>query len=241
MCTNFEPFLDPSFLDLFGAPLPEAEYKPEAYIQYLAPIVRNIVRKSDTDPSGREAIAAHFGLVPYWFKPKPETPDKIIPHWATHNARLETIGELDSFKQPWKAGKFCYIPVKAFYEPCYETGPCVRMRISLKSGEPFALAGIWDRWKRGDKVVESFSMITINANDHPVMNRMHKPGEEKRMPVILLPEDYDRWLNANSEIAFTMCQQFPAELMQAEAAPAPPRKKKPPKNSVPLDPESMLE
>jgi putative SOS response-associated peptidase YedK len=226
MCTNFEPFLDPSFLDLFGVALPDAEYKPEAFIQYLAPVVRSIIRKSETDPTGREAIAAHFGLIPYWFKPKPETPDKIVPHWATHNVRLETIGQLASFKQPWKRGKFCLIPVKAFYEPCWETGKAVRTRISLKSGAPFALAGIWDRWQRGDQVIESFSMITINADDHEIMKRMHRPGDEKRMPIILLPEDYDRWINADSELAFTMCQQFPADLMQAEDAPLVRKKKK---------------
>ena len=96
MCTNYEPFLDPTFRNIFGAEIPPGEFNNDAYIQYLAPVVRNIVRKSDDEPRGREALAAHFGLVPYWFQPKPETPDKIVPSWATHNARLETIGQFNT-------------------------------------------------------------------------------------------------------------------------------------------------
>jgi putative SOS response-associated peptidase YedK len=56
-------------------------------------------------------------------------------------------------------------PVDNFYEPCYETGKAVRTQIRLKSEEPFAIACLWDRWKRpetGD-VVTSFSMLTVNA------------------------------------------------------------------------------
>jgi putative SOS response-associated peptidase YedK len=64
----------------------------------------------------------------------------------------------------------------------------------------------------------------VNADDHPVMSHFHRHGEEKRMPVILHPDDYDRWLNAAPEEAFRMCQSYPAELMQSAPAPKPPRK-----------------
>ena len=131
-----------------------------------------------------------------------------------------------SYKHAWKNRQFCLIPAQAFYEPCWETGKHVRTKITLASGELFAMAGIWERWKRDGKTIESYSMITINADDHPVMNRMHKPGEEKRMPVILHLDDYDRWLNATTEEAFRMCQQFPAELMHTENAKPVPRAKK---------------
>jgi putative SOS response-associated peptidase YedK len=95
----------------------------------------------------------------------------------------------------------------------------VRWRIALKSGLPFALAGIWERWRAGDQVIESFSMLTVNADHHELMRRMHAPGEEKRMPVIIRPADYDHWLNATPEQARALCVAYPAADMVAAPAP----------------------
>ena len=218
MCTNYEPFLDPNFIARFGISLPPVEFKPEAYPGYLAPVIRNIVRKNEDAPLGRECFAARFGLVPYWAKP--EDVEKPRMPFATYNARKETVGALASYKHAWKNRQFCLIPVNSFYEPSWETGKAVRWKMSLGSGEPFALAGIWERWHRNGITVESFSMLTVNADDHPIMNRMHRANEEKRMPIILREHDYDRWLNATVEEAFFLCSQFPANLMVAAASPA---------------------
>jgi putative SOS response-associated peptidase YedK len=49
-------------------------------------------------------------------------------------------------------------------------------------------------------------MLTIEAGDHPVMNRMHKPEEEKRTVVPLRPELFDVWLNATPEEAQALLQ-----------------------------------
>ena len=219
MCTNYENFIDAEFVRLFGVSLPPDEFKQEAYPGYLAPVIRNIMRKSTDDDGTLECIAARFGLVPHWAKPedvaKPRMP------FATYNARRETVATLASYKNAWKRRQFCLIPVKSFYEPNWETGKAVRWKLSIASGEPFALAGIWERWKQGDITVESFSMLTVNADDHPVMKRMHRPDDEKRMPVILLPDEYRLWLNATADEAYLMCRQFPADQMVAEAAPIP--------------------
>lgn len=217
MCTNYEPFLDARFAAAFGVDLPTTAFKSETYPGYASPVVRNIVRKNETVPLGRECISARFGLLPYWAKPEDVEQPRL--KFATHNARLETVGRLPSFKHAWNNRHFCLIPVQAFYEPCWETGKAVRWKLWLASDAPFALAGIWERWQRDDKIVESFTMLTVNADDHPIMKRMHRPGDEKRMPVILHGQDHDGWLNATTEEAFRMCQTYPAELMQAEAAP----------------------
>ena len=64
------------------------------------------------------------------------------------------------------------------------------------------------------------------CEQHPLMRRMHRPGDEKRMVVILDREDWSRWLSATTEEAMALCKTYPAELMGGEPAPAPPRGKK---------------
>ncbi len=220
MCTNYLPAVQLKYLrGLFGVDLPEFEFREETYPGYGAPIVRNIIRQSGDDPPRRECIAARFGLIPYWSKP--EDVEKPTRRFATHNARVETVGQLPSFKHAWHNGQRCLIPVEAFFEPCWETGKAVRWKMALKDGHVFALAGIWDRWHRDGKEVMSFSMLTVNADDHAIMQHMHRPGEEKRMPVIIRCDDYARWLSADAEEARRMCQTFPAEEMMAVADPRP--------------------
>ncbi len=60
------------------------------------------------------------------------------------------------------------------------------------------------------------TMMTVNADGHAVMGRMHKPGDEKRSVVILWPSDYDEWLNTkNVEAARSLLQLYPADDMVA--------------------------
>jgi len=61
--------------------------------------------------------------------------------------------------------------------------------IRLKNGQPFALAGLWETWTSPDgELVESFTILTMDASD--VLRPIHD-----RMPVIIAPENYDRWLD----------------------------------------------
>lgn len=65
----------------------------------------------------------------------------------------------------------------------------------------------------------SFTQLTINADDHPLMRRLHKPGEEKRSLVIIPARDYDAWLGCRDpEMACTFLQPFDAALMHGEPA-----------------------
>ncbi|TXH30955.1 MAG: hypothetical protein E6Q94_08790 [Burkholderiaceae bacterium] len=79
------------------------------------------------------------------------------------------------------------------------TDKAVRWRIELASGQPFGIACLWDRWTdpTSGELVVSFSMLTVNADEHPEMRQFHKPGDEKRTPVIIAPELHDTWLNAD--------------------------------------------
>jgi putative SOS response-associated peptidase YedK len=60
--------------------------------------------------------------------------------------------------------------------------------IRLKGGGPFCFAGLWERWTRGEKPVETCTIITTDANE--LMAPIHD-----RMPVILSPADYELWLD----------------------------------------------
>jgi putative SOS response-associated peptidase YedK len=64
------------------------------------------------------------------------------------------------------------LPATGFYEPNWETGKAVRWRIGLPDGEPFAIAGLWRTWPDG---AVSFTMPTLNADSHLLMQRFHKP------------------------------------------------------------------
>jgi putative SOS response-associated peptidase YedK len=123
------------------------------------------------------------------------------------------------------SGQLCLVPMVAFYEPNWETGKNQWWRIHLASGEPFAVAGIWQSWDLDtDNPRYSFSQLTVNSDDHPFMKRFHKPGDEKRSLVVVAREDYDNWLDCRSpEIARTFLQVPPPGLLIGEPRPVPPR------------------
>jgi putative SOS response-associated peptidase YedK len=149
--------------------------------------------------------------------------------FSTMNARAETIGELRSYANAWRRSQLCLVPLQDFFEPSYESGKAERWQIGLHDTSDFAVAGIYRSWDE-DLGQQSFSFcqITINADDHPLMKRFHKPGEEKRSLVILGEEDYDEWLSCtNPEMARAFLQQYPAEKMWAKPAPSVPKKKIP--------------
>ena len=188
MCTNFTPTQRAQWVkETLGVDLPSG-FPEETYPGYAAPLV---VKSHQT---GRVACgSARFGLIPGWAKD-----EKISRH--TYNARSETVAEKPSYRTAWRQRQFGLVLVDEFYETSYESGKAVRWRIQLASGDPFGIACLWDRWTdpdSGDRVV-SFSMLTVNADDHPVMRQFHKPGDEKRTPVIIAPELQDAWLSADT-------------------------------------------
>ena len=186
MCTNFTPTNRTDWVKHnFDVTLPSG-FPTESYPGFAAPLV---VKSHQTN---RVACGlARFGLIPSWAKD-----DKISRH--TYNARSETAAEKPSYRSAWKHRQYGLVLVDNFYEPNYESGKAVRWKIELASAEPFGIACLWDRWTdpaTGEMVV-SFSMLTVNADEHPVMNQFHKPGDEKRTPVIISPDLHDKWLSA---------------------------------------------
>ena len=174
--------------------LPAGEYPSEAYPGYLAPLV---VKSHQTE---RVASGlARFGLIPVWAKD-----DKISRH--TYNARSETVREKPSYRAAWKQRRYGIALLDNFFEPNYVIGKAQRWRIELTCHEPFGIACIWDTWTAPNtgELITSFSMLTVNADEHPVMNQFHKPGDEKRTPLILAPNQFDSWLSAEQSQAAQM-------------------------------------
>lgn len=183
MCAHYRPS-SPADLAAFPLPPPDFAYG-EAFPGSLVPIVTNF--------APRIWVPATFGLIPPWAR------DTKITR-STYNARTETVGEKPSFRRAWLRGQLCIIPAAAIYEPCYETGRAVRWRIERRDGKPMGIAGIWERRPHDDGLPQwSMSMLTVNADGHPLMGRMHKPEDEKRSVVILPRDAWGTWLRCRSE------------------------------------------
>lgn len=91
-------------------------------------------------------------------------------------------------------------------------------RIGLADWQSYCVAGIWRRYDGDDgRTLVGMSMLTVNAEGHAAMGRMHKPGDEKRSVVLLKSSDYDEWLRTkNVEAARAMLQLYPADEMAIE-------------------------
>lgn len=187
MCTNYRPPNEPQEfselrLPLLGSLYEREPWKQEIYPDYLAPIVR-------AAGDGAEAVLANFGMIPKAHQP----PGK---RYMTVNARSETVGEKPAFRAAWQAGQRCLIPTAWIYEPNWETGKHIKYRIGLAGWRPFCVAGVWRAWREPDgRELIAMAMLTVNADAHPVMKHMHRPGDEKRSVVILNLEDHDEWIH----------------------------------------------
>ncbi|PKA97800.1 putative SOS response-associated peptidase YedK [Flavobacteriaceae bacterium MAR_2009_75] len=145
-----------------------------------------------TNESPQTPIVSQWGLVPHWVKDKKQ----LYGLWnKTLNARGETIFEKPSFRASAK-NKRCLIFVDGFYEHHHFKGETYPHYIYRKDGEPFAMAGLWGEWtdKETGEVLNTFSIVTTEAN--PMMAKIHNNPKlpEPRMPVILPEELEDKWL-----------------------------------------------
>ncbi|WP_374538056.1 SOS response-associated peptidase [Chitinimonas taiwanensis] len=211
MCTSYQAPAPEALIDAFEIGVPGDTYRRDVHIGYLSPILR-LAAGSDTQLS---CAMARFGLIPAWAEDA-----KIGRH--TYNARSETVAEKPSFKQAWRQGQFCLVPMCGFYEPNYESGKPVRWRIARSDEAIFTAAGIWDVWQHQGERVLSFSLLTIHADGHPLMGRFHRPGDEKRSLVIIPKQRQLAWLKASPQMARTMLSLAPlAEFTAHDAADRP--------------------
>jgi putative SOS response-associated peptidase YedK len=152
---------------------------------------------------GRVGTSMRWGLVPPWSK-DPKIGYKMI------NARAETLEEKVSFKQPFRK-KRCLILSDGFYEWKKQDKEKQPFRFIMKDRRPFAFAGLWEQWNQGEKPLYTCTIITTSPNE--LTKDVHD-----RMPVILPPTSYDRWLNRdfnNTAELKSMLVPFDPDLMDA--------------------------
>ena len=213
MCSHYQAVKESAkFEKQFNLKLPPHTLVYDVWPTYDALFIRR-PREADVGDEAvpeREAMAGQFGLLPHWAK------DEKFGR-RTFNARSETARTLPSFRDAWRQGHRCIIPAEAIYEPDWRSGKAVATRIARADGQPMGIAGLWSWWKSAaGKEVHSFTMLTVNADDHSLMRNYHKPSDEKRM-VVILPEDgYDAWLQAKPDHSQAFLRQFPAAKLVAK-------------------------
>lgn len=161
-----------------------------------APVVRQAGERD------RELVMLRWGLVPFWA-------NDLKIGYKTINARAETVAEKPSFRHAFKRRR-CLVPASGYYEwKATGDGKQPYHFVSVDGG-PFAFAGLWERWEKGETPVETFTIIVTEGNE--LTRAIHD-----RMPVILDPSAWEAWLDAESTSpsdAKALLKPFPAERMR---------------------------
>lgn len=129
----------------------------------------------------RQFYPLRWGLIPSWAK------DTTIGHRLI-NARAETVAEKPAFRAAFRQRR-CLVVADGFYEWQGQNGKKQPFYIRRADHGLFAFAGLWERWQGPDgQTIDSCTLLTTTPNE--VMEPIHD-----RMPVILQPGTYDRWLD----------------------------------------------
>jgi putative SOS response-associated peptidase YedK len=212
MCSNFQAITQKQaawVTELFQCELPTGDWREEIYPSYLAPFVW-------LDGDKPKCDLAKFGLIPGWAADRPKFGLK------TYNSRSELTHSKPSYRNAWNKRQFGLAIMQSFYEPNYEgSGKAIRWRIRRADRSPLAVASIWERFvdRETGEIVFSFSMLTINADGHEVMQRFHHPDDENRSIVVLQENEYSTWLKATHEQARGMLKLSPVGYLDSESAP----------------------
>ncbi len=188
--------------DWFGVALDEMPwFEPtfNAAPQSMQPIVR-----LGRDTGARELALLRWGLVPAWAR-------DASTGYSMINARAEEVAEKPAYREALKKRR-CLVPADAFYEwQKRHAKTKTPFAFALRGGEPYAFAGLWERWKPHEgPPLETFTIVTTDPNE--VMQPIHD-----RMPVILPRRDYERWLEPGDpeRPPVDLLRPYPAEEMDA--------------------------
>jgi putative SOS response-associated peptidase YedK len=216
MCSHYQAIKERErYYRKFGVYPPPHEYIEDMWPKYQGTFIRRPPEADSGDEAvpPREAQAGRWGLVP-WNTTDAARQLKL----STFNARVESVAQSSTSGAAWRRAQHCIIPADAIYEPDWRTGRHVPTRIARADGEPLGIAGLWDRWNSPAGPMLSYTMLTINADEHGLMCKYQRPNDEKRMVVIVPEEEYESWLNAPARSSMDFMRQCPpAELVAAEA------------------------
>ncbi len=207
MCGRYALTSDAERLEeRFGCSLSGVACSPRYNIAPSQPVLALI---NTADNAERRAGFLRWGLIPAWAT-DPAVGTRMI------NARSETVAEKPSFRHALRRRR-CLIVANGFYEWKKDGPTRTPLYISLGSGEPFACAGLWEKWvAESGQAIHSCTMLTTGPN--ALMAPIHH-----RMPVILPPEAEARWLDRTVQepgSVLPLLVPCPAEAMRAYAVSA---------------------
>jgi putative SOS response-associated peptidase YedK len=189
--------------ELFGIALPP-EFQPRYNVAPTQDVLVVRAASNEQATAARRGDLMRWGLVPSWAE------DASIGNRMI-NARAETAATRPAFRDAMKRRR-CLIPADGFYE--WQVREDSKRKqphlIRMKDGRPFGFAGLWDTWRRGGEPLETFTILTTSPNE--LVANIHN-----RMPVIVAPGDFDRWLDPKIDAAGVsdLLRPYPAEEMDA--------------------------
>ncbi len=169
----------------------------------VAPTTFQPVIRNGKDSGARELVLMRWGMVPFFTRQLAD-----VKGISTINAKAESVETSPTWRVPFKIRR-CLVIADGFYEwKRLDQKTRQPFAFRMKDDAPFAFAGLWDAWKAPDgSWLQSFSIITTDANE--LMAPVHT-----RMPVILHPRDYDRWLERESDHPpIDLLRPYEAEMM----------------------------
>lgn len=187
MCGRFA-FYSPSEATaaLFGVDGTLAIAAADIQPRYNIAPTQDVAAIRENEEKQRELTMLRWGLVPFWAK-DPAIGNRMI------NARAETVAEKPSYRAAFRHRR-CLVLADGFYEWHRNGDAKAPYFISLASGEPFALAGLWENWKDNEsgRSLQTTTLITTAANDF--MRPLHH-----RMPVVLQSDTANEWLSGSND------------------------------------------
>jgi putative SOS response-associated peptidase YedK len=202
MCGRITQKSDPRVLGLGIATLIEPLNEPPAPRFNGAPGQEHWVIRQHPKTGERHLDRLWWGLIPSWVK-------EAAPRHRPINATAERVVTAPMFRAAY-AKRRCLVPVDNFFEwaKVKGKGPRQPYAVAMRSGEPFALGGVWESWVHPEtgEILRTFCIITVPANQ--MIDAIHD-----RMPVIVPPSAYDRWLAPVEPDPRDLMVPFPAELM----------------------------
>ncbi len=174
----------------------------------VAPTTFQPVIRLNRDTGAREIVMMRWGLIPYLAKSATE-----FKGFSAINARAEGLEAKALWRVPFQRRR-CLVPADGFYEWKRLTLRAKQpYAYQMRDGHPFAFAGLWDAWKdpADGEWLQTFAIVTTKANE--LAAEVHD-----RMPVILHPRDYDRWLERGEtyEPPVDLLRPYEADAMRAD-------------------------
>lgn len=183
MCGRFTQKLTPQEVcDLYGVREPPPSIAREP--RYNGAPTQDFAVCRVGGGGARRVAELRWGLVPSWWRDAGTGPPLI-------NARVETVRRKRAFADAFRRRR-CLVPADGWFE--WRGPPRARrpFHLTLASGAPLSFAGVWERWRARERVIESFAILTTPA-------AAALAGIHHRQPAIVDPEWFPEWLDPSSQ------------------------------------------